>query len=136
MHALYQSRLLTAFLLVLLASNLIFPVSDHMAAVFNIGFKPFTPQGVLQAHVIPSFSMSPPRGACLNVTASHSCLPNSVWIFLYSFGYIRVCLPVSSLFKVRISPHVDVFLMHLLGVVNSASSYSTTLISSLTNHFF
>ena len=47
---------------------------------------------------------------------------------------MRVILPVSSLFSVRIAPRVDVFMMCLWGRMNSMSSYSDILISSPHNY--
>ena len=47
----------------------------------------------------------------------------------YSLGCIRVFLPISSLFSVRTTSHVDAFPMFSWGKVSSASSYSTILIS-------
>ena len=51
-----------------------------------------------------------------------------MWIFVYSFGYIRVFLLVSSLISVRIAPPIDVFSEVFVGEVSSVYSYLAILI--------
>ena len=58
-------------------------------------------------------------------------LHDFVCIFLYTLSCRRVFLHFSRLLSVRITLHVDVFLMCSYGEVSSASSYFTILISSL-----
>lgn len=58
-------------------------------------------------------------------------LHDFVWIFLYTLSCRRVFLHFSHLLSVRITLHVDLFLMCSCGEMSSASSYFFILISSL-----
>lgn len=70
--------------------------------------------------------------AGLDMITSVTFLPNSMWILLYLY---RSFLQVSSSFLVRIIPHIDIFLVRLLGEVSSESS-RFTILTLLRNSFF
>ena len=55
------------------------------------------------------------RGPGPKTIASSSFLPDSTWAFLDSLNCRRVFLPVSSLFSVRIAPHMVIFFMYFQG---------------------
>ena len=89
------------------------------------GLNHLLPRKYLQVEYPPS--VSPPRGADPDIITSLLFLPGIVCgSFFIAF---IIFLPVSSLFSVRIVPHVDVFLMCSLRETSLASSYSIIFIS-------
>ena len=83
------------------------------------------PRKYLQVWYPPS--VSPPRGAGPDMITSLLFLPDTLCGSLF-IAFI-IFLPVSSLFLVRIAPHVDVFLMCSLRETSLASSYSIISLS-------
>ena len=76
--------------------------------------------------VIPSFSsLSPARSTGPYRTVSTPFLPDSLWIFLYSFASRKVLSPASWSSSVRGAPHVVVFLTCSWWEMSSASAYLT-----------
>ena len=76
--------------------------------------------------VIPSFSsLSPARSTGPYRTVSSPFLPDSLWIFLYSFACRKVLSPASWSSSVRGAPHVVVFLTCSWWEMSSASAYLT-----------
>ena len=104
--------------------GLVFPVSDPRAGVPNRWFTLLTPQEV-SPHPWNSPLLCVPSQGCRSQPDHVSSLPTQFHVdFSYSLVCMRVFLPVSSLFSVRIALYVEIFLMCSWEEVSSVSSYS------------
>ena len=110
-----ESRFLTPFLLVSIVFRPAKETPGVRAQGWGVpicGLNCSLPREDLWACVIPLLFCVPSQGYRSQPDRFSSLLPNSVWFYLYSFGCVRVFLPVSNLFSVRIAPPVDVGLMY------------------------
>ena len=82
-------------------------MSDSRDGVLNMWFGPLTPREDLGTFVISSF-FAPFKERYRSQSTHALLLPDFVCIFFTAL-IIRVFLPVSSLFSVRIALHVNVF---------------------------
>ena len=108
--------------------GLIFLVSS--AVLPNICWTAHTPGRTSEPMHSPSSSVSS-SCPCPDLITSFSFLMTLVWKFPYNCDCVRIFLPVSSLFSMRLASHRDIFLMCSWMEVGSESSSSAFLIPSL-----